>query len=323
MGDVAMSIPVVYAFARVHPDLKITFLSKPFFKPIVKSLPNVTFVAAEVTTVHKGVSGIWKLSRDLKKRGITHVADLHNVLRSKMLRAFLSLPSASLDKGRQEKKALTRSKDKIFKPLPTTILRYTSVFKALGFQEFSTITLPKPMEMEAVQQFVLGCKEKWIGVAPFAAHKGKQYPLDLMRAIIKQLDSVERYTIFLFGAPTEASILKELSQSCSSTKVVADTLTFNQNINLISQLDVMLSMDSGNAHLAAMYGVPTVTLWGVTHPYAGFAPFNQEAHCLLSDRKLYPAIPTSVYGNEVPEGYQEVMRTIIPEEVVAKIQKLA
>lgn len=85
----------------------------------------------------------------------------------------------------------------------------------------------------------------------------------------------------------------------------------------------MLSMDSGNAHLAAMYGVPTVTLWGVTHPYAGFAPFNQEAHCLLSDRKLYPAIPTSVYGNEVPEGYQEVMRTIIPEEVVAKIQKLA
>jgi ADP-heptose:LPS heptosyltransferase len=78
-------------------------------------------------------------------------------------------------------------------------------------------------------------------------------------------------------------------------------------------------MDSGNGHLAAMYGVPTVSLWGVTHPYAGFAPFKQESNCLLSDRTQYPAIPTSIYGNKVPEGYEDVMRTVLPETIVTKM----
>lgn len=89
---------------------------------------------------------------------------------------------------------------------------------------------------------------------------------------------------------------------------------------MISNLDGMLSMDSGNAHLAAMYNVPVITLWGVTHPFAGFGAFNQpmENH-LLPDMERYPAIPTSVYGNKVPEGYEDVMRTIPPERVVAKV----
>ena len=82
----------------------------------------------------------------------------------------------------------------------------------------------------------------------------------------------------------------------------------------------MLAMDSGNAHLAAMYAVPTVTIWGVTHPYAGFSPFNQpQENALLSDRNLYPAIPTSIYGNKYPEGYDKFTETIKPETIVQKI----
>jgi len=84
----------------------------------------------------------------------------------------------------------------------------------------------------------------------------------------------------------------------------------------------MLSMDSGNGHLGAMYGVPTVSLWGVTHPYAGFAPLHQETNCLLSNRDQYSAIPTSIYGNKVPEGYEDVMRTILPQTIVDKIVSL-
>ena len=99
-------------------------------------------------------------------------------------------------------------------------------------------------------------------------------------------------------------------------------LKFPQEINMIAQLDVMLSMDSGNGHLAAMFGIPTVSLWGATHPYAGFAPFQQENHCLLSDRTKYPAVPTSIYGNKVPEGYEEVMRTITPKMIVTKLMSL-
>jgi ADP-heptose:LPS heptosyltransferase len=104
---------------------------------------------------------------------------------------------------------------------------------------------------------------------------------------------------------------------------MAGKLDLSEELQLISNLDAMLSMDSGNAHLAANYGIPVVTLWGVTHPYAGFYPFGQPMdNALLADRKKYPLIPTSVYGNKVPEGYENVMSTIKPQEVLDKLVEI-
>jgi hypothetical protein len=70
-----------------------------------------------------------------------------------------------------------------------------------------------------------------------------------------------------------------------------------------------------------MLGVPVVTLWGATHPYAGFLPFNQTLdNALVSDRNQYPQLPTSVYGNKVVPGYENAMRTIFPDQVVSRIE---
>jgi ADP-heptose:LPS heptosyltransferase len=69
-----------------------------------------------------------------------------------------------------------------------------------------------------------------------------------------------------------------------------------------------------------MLGIKTITLWGATHPFLGFSPFNQPLeNALVSDRNLYPKLPTSVYGNKKEEGYQDAMRTILPEQVIEKI----
>jgi ADP-heptose:LPS heptosyltransferase len=85
----------------------------------------------------------------------------------------------------------------------------------------------------------------------------------------------------------------------------------------------MLSMDSGNAHIAAMLGKKVVSLWGVTHPYAGFYPFNQDKDwAILADRDKYPKIPSSVYGNKYPDDYKNAIRSISSEVIVDKIKAL-
>ena len=122
------------------------------------------------------------------------------------------------------------------------------------------------------------------------------------------------------GGISEIEILASWEKQFKNCISAAGKLSFSEELGFISNLDLMLAMDSGNAHLAAMYAVPTVTIWGVTHPYAGFSPFNQpQENALLSDRSLYPAIPTSIYGNKYPEGYDKVMETIKPETIVQKI----
>ena len=99
---------LIRALIEKHPEIKITFLSKAFLKPLFDDIPNVTFYAADVKNKHKGVLGLHKLSKELKQLRITHIADLHNVLRSKILRSFFKFSTkniAVIDKGRSEKQS--------------------------------------------------------------------------------------------------------------------------------------------------------------------------------------------------------------------------
>jgi ADP-heptose:LPS heptosyltransferase len=326
LGDVAMTVPVIRALLKEYPELKITFVSKPFLKPLFNDIKNVNFYAAEVNGKHKGFLGIYNLFVELSKLKIDAVADVHNVLRSKILRFFFHLTFTKvrfIDKGRKEKKAITRSTNKIFKQLKTTHERYADVFKKLGFNfEISNPDFPEKQNLSSELVKITGEKtEKWIGIAPFAQYKTKMYPLHLMEQVIDQLAKLTNVKILLFGGgKKEVEILSDFENKYPNTINIAGKIKLKQELALISNLDVMLSMDSGNAHFAAMLGIPTVTIWGNTHPFIGFAPFNQPIeNAIIPDLKKYPLLPTSVYGNKIIEGYEDVTESISPQRIFNKV----
>jgi len=330
MGDVAMTVPVLIALKKNHPETKITVLTKPHFEPIFKNISGIKVFRAEVNSKHKGLLGLWKLSRELKLLSITHVADLHNVLRSNILGWFLRSQSVSLrkvNKGRQEKRELVRIENKSFKPLKNTIERYQEVFIELGFtfNIGKSIFLPRQEFSNNLLHFSKEKFKKTIGVAPFATYSSKMYSLSLMEEVIRNLITDGNNRVFLFGGGV--SEVKQLSildsKFGAEVQSVAGTLSFEEELTIISNLDVMLAMDSSNGHLAANYDVPVITIWGVTHPYAGFKPFNQSLeNSLLPDRKKFPMIPTSIYGNKFPKQYEEAINTIKPKTIVSKVLEI-
>ncbi|KAF2336444.1 glycosyltransferase family 9 protein [Flavobacterium daemonense] len=326
MGDVAMTVPVLRAFVKQYPEVKLTVVSRPFFKPFFEGIPNLDFFAFDEKERHKGFFGLLRLFKDLKKLDIDAFADLHNVLRSKVVSLLFALSGkkrATVDKGREGKKELTRPENKIFKQLPTMFERHAKVFEELGFPiNLNNPEFPKKAVLSAEITDLVGENyQKLIGIAPFAQYDSKVYPLDLMQKVIEKLAENKDQTILLFGGgKKEIEILDSLSQPFKNVINVAGKIKFQQELKLISNLDIMLSMDSGNAHIAAMLGVKVVTLWGATHPYAGFLPFNQSIeNALTSDRNQYPKLPTSVYGNKVVEGYEDAMRTILPKKIIDKV----
>ncbi|MGS2763529.1 glycosyltransferase family 9 protein [Sinomicrobium sp. M5D2P9] len=325
MGDVAMTVPVLQTLIKQHPCLRITVVSRAFFRPVFEGIPGVSFFEADIRGKHKGIPGLYRLYRELKAPGVDVVADLHNVLRSNILKLFFLAGGCrvvQIDKGRREKKALTRERNKVFAPLKTTHQRYTDVFEKLGYGiDMSRPVFSGKRELTPATEQLLTAGRKRIGIAPFAAFKGKMYPADLMEEVIGKLNERGEYTLLLFGGgKEEKQALDALQARYAHVVNVAGKLSFGEELSLISNLDVMVAMDSGNAHLAAMYGIRTITLWGVTHPYAGFYPLGQDMNnALLPDREKYPHIPTSVYGKKFPEGYEDVMRTIAPDAVVKKI----
>lgn len=329
MGDVAMTLPVLRKVQETYPQLRFTILTRKFFAPLFEELPGVEVFEADVKGRHKGLAGLRRLTGELRAREIDAVADLHNVLRSSILKQFFQLygiPVKQLDKGRAEKKALTRKEKKDFRQLKTTHCRYADVFAALGYPiKLSDQAFPPKMTLSPTVREIAGTgAQKWLGIAPFAQHNSKMYPQDLMKKVLKALEAHKNLKIFLFGAgESEATVLQQWEQDFPQVVNMAGKVRFREELALISNLDAMLSMDSGNGHLAANYDIPVISLWGLTHPYTGFAPFGQPAsNSLLPDLKQYPQIPTSIYGNKIPDGYYDVMRSIPPTRVVEKIEEV-
>lgn len=320
LGDIAMTVPVVHDLAVQYPDLEITMLSREIARPLFERLPdNVHFFAADLKGRHKGFFGLNRLIRDIHYEDFDYVADFHDVLRSQFLRLNCRLSGqkvAKIDKGRKGKRALTRQKDKVFIQQATSFKRYAKVLEQLGFPvkpQFLKLDYSSFCETQKATW------ETWIGIAPFAKHPAKVYPMEKMEEVIKALSQRENTTVFLFGGGEEEK--RQIAELCAKHPNVQPTQSqrgLAGELALMGQLGVMLSMDSANMHLASLVGTRVVSIWGGTHPYAGFMSWNQNpSDCVQLD---LPCRPCSVYGNKpCLRGDYACLNGIAPSQIIEKL----
>ncbi len=330
LGDVAMTIPVVYSVCRAYPDTTFVMLTQKVATQLFVQAPaNLQVVVADVKGRHKGIAGLYRLSREMRQLSIDAVADLHDVLRSKVLRFFLKIagiPAAVIDKGRAEKRRLTTQKEKKLKPLASSFERYAKVFQTLGFigsTDFASLygEGEGDVTLFAEKTEPKQSGEHWIGIAPFAKHKGKIYPLERMEQVVDQLSKEADCKIFLFGAgDAERRILDEWSKRYPRVITLADKrYGFAFELALISHLDVMVSMDSANMHLASLVATPVVSVWGATHPYCGFLGWQQSEERIV--QRDLPCRPCSVFGNKPCLRDSYACLDIAPEQIVEQVKR--
>ena len=326
MGDVAMSAPVVGALRKCYPEAQIVVMTPSFLQPFFRGIERIEFISPDFKRRHKGFRGLLRLSAELGKFDM--VADLHDVIRTKMLRKVFCLRGAKvvhIDKGREEKKALVAFENKKLVQLKTTIERYREVFLKLGF-DIPPIAPPQrvkyAMSPETAQ--LAGAHDgKWIGIGPFAQHQGKIYPLDHMEQVIAKLSTYENVRLFIFGGgPVEREYSERMEQTYPRVTSVIGRIKLGQEMELVSNLDMMVSMDSSSMHMASLVGVPAVSIWGATHPYAGFYGLGQDPrHAVQLDMACRPC---SIYGNKpCVYGDYPCMKNIDPELVVKKVREVA
>ncbi|HEY8958355.1 glycosyltransferase family 9 protein [Chitinophaga sp.] len=329
LGDVAMTIPVMKQVLDENPDVEIVFVTNRNWGALCAGISRLTFFPADVKGIHKGVKGLYRLFREVRRtHRVTAVADLHNVLRSQIIRTFFRLsgtPVAAIDKGRAEKKALTRRENKILQPLTSTIERYARVFRQLGLRcEMGRKPVFQPRTLPGSVTVVTGSKQgkKWIGLAPFATYREKMYPLEKMAVVLGTLAREQGIQLFLLGGKQEVTLLTQLAAQYPEVIVAAGRFSLDEEMALISQLDVMISMDSANMHLASLFGVPVVSVWGATHPFAGFMGYAQAPENAVQVPDL-PCRPCSVFGNKPCfRGDHACMEWIKPVQIVEKVNEI-
>ena len=308
LGDVAMLVPVVQALAAAFPDWEITVLSRRQTAPLFEGLAgNVRFFGADLRGRHHGIAGLNILLQDLDYKQFDCIADMHNVLRSKYLCLRFCLCGkcvAVIRKGRLSKWWLTRTHC-VNNPLPTTIDRYCHVLRRLGF-----VFDLQPVANQHTEK-------AGIGIAPFAAHQGKIYPLDKMEEVVRLL-SAKGGKIYLFGAgEKEKAVLHDWETRYPNVESLAGRYTMAEEIAVMRRLRLMLTMDSANMHLASIAGTRVLSVWGATHPAAGFLGYGQsEKDCI---QRSLPCRPCSVYGNKPCRFGDYRCLDIPPADIVAHI----
>lgn len=337
LGDVAMTIPAIYSAARCYPDVNFVMVTRPAMVSVFVSPPaNLTVVGADVKNEYAGIAGLRRLARMLVRTYRPDCfIDLHNVLRTRLLSLFLRMhgvPAERIFKPRRQRRRLTRRQNKVMLPLTSQRARYREAFYKAGLgnedtfaglygghdksdaSAFAAITSPRPAD------------EAWIGIAPFAAHDGKVYPPELMEQTVamlqQQADAGRRLRIFFFGGgPAEEEMLGKWAQKYpSATSLAGKRYGFAAELALINRLDVMVSMDSANMHLAAIAGTPVVSIWGATHPYCGFKAWRQADGDII--QIPMECRPCSVFGNKpCYRGDMLCMKAIKPQRIFDRIMQ--
>jgi len=325
MGDVAMAASVLHEFSAHNPNTEIIMVSRSAFKPFFDRIPNLIFHPIQPKTVHKGIDGLYKLYQELRSYKPSAIADLHDNLRSRAISTFFRLTGTEIrriDKGRAEKKRLTRNNKKVFKPLRKTVERYADVFRELGFAVKLSHKIDKsPQEIPANALDLFANKAtKKIGISPFAQHIYKIYALEKMEEVIALLSGLG-YELFIFGGgKTEQTTAENWAKTYKNAHNLIGNFNLTEELAIISNLDLMLSMDSSGMHMASLVGVPVISVWGPTHPYAGFLGYGQlESDCIQID---HPNRPNSIYGNKPCLcGVENCIDLIKPETIVDKIKE--
>lgn len=293
-----MLAPIVRAAATQYPELAITMLSQQRFADLFADMPsNVLFHGVDVKkqSLHDIVAGLDTFDM---------VADMHSVIRSVYVRTAMLLKgarTATIDKGRYDKRQLTHGKHM---PLKHTTERYSDVLAALGY----------PIRPQLVAKPAPGTG---IGIAPFAAHKGKIYPIERMERVVEMLSQKGERVVLFGGGKKEKEILHSWAQKYPNVESVAGKHSMAEELNIIRGLRLMVTMDSGNMHLASLVGTRVISIWGATHPHAGFLGFGQnERDCIQRELDCRPC---SIYGNKPCKFGDYRCMDIEPEEIVSRL----
>jgi ADP-heptose:LPS heptosyltransferase len=328
IGDVAMTIPVVYSAAWANPQDSFTVLTQTFLMPLfVNHPPNLHVMGMNVKTTEKSVWGLLRYVWILRGYRFDKVLDLHSVIRSWTIDLFFLLSGKKvykIDKQRRTYKCLSARPPKQIRPLRPVTDRYGDVFRAAGFcfkETFTSLYADNPEDKAWIQTIAGAKKGRWVGIAPFARHAGKIYPLEQMGKVVETLSNEKDITVFLFGGKgKEQELLEAWSRTYPKTFSMAGLFLFDKELAFIYQLDVLVSMDSANMHLASLVGTPVISVWGATHPYAGFYGYRQRKE--LAVQIDLPCRPCSIYGKKpCYRGDPVCMYNLSPEQISDKVKK--
>lgn len=326
VAKAAMCVHSLRGLRRDYPEVKLTVLTTSALRPLFRGVAGVEYLFADEPQ-YRGLGGEMRLRRAIRASGANGIADLEASPRSRRLRLSITpwrRKVSVIQRGKNQRKLLTRKFRKVMVQLTPLSQRSRDVFERLGLP----FCMPAPVrkkrsgEIPHIASILAGEKRgKWVGVAPLSHHKGNCYPIPQAAELIKQLAA--RYDkVFIFGSGVyQRQFCEGMEKLYPGTVSVAEKASLDEQIDLISVLDAVVTIDNPVLSIASLVGTPAVSIWGATHPFIESCGYGQNP--LYNVQIDLPCRPCSADGRRACLfGHYECMTRITPEMVLSKVIKL-
>jgi ADP-heptose:LPS heptosyltransferase len=296
IGDIVLTTPVVRILKK-QLNAQVHFLTKSVYVSLLKNNPYID-------SVYQIDHSINEVIADLKKENYDYVIDLHNNLRTQILKFRLGVPSRSFNKLNMEKFMLTSFKmDSL--PEVHIVDRYLDAVTNLGVKN----------DNEGLDFFLSDADKVELNLFPkdyIAFVIGGQYATKIIpnNKIVSIIKKVEK-PVLLIGGPEDAIRGEQISIQTENTINTCGKYSLLQSSFLIQQAHSVITHDTGMMHIAAAFKKTIYSVWGNTVPAFGMYPYKADENSKMIEVKDLNCRPCSKIGyDKCPKGHFKCMQEI-------------
>ena len=306
MGDIIYTTPVVRCLKTQLPNAEVHFLTKAAFKYIYDNNPYVDKLLLLKPTLAETIA-------DIKAEGYDHIIDLHNNLRTALIKLRTGIKSSTYKKQTIRKWLSLKFRLKLVPPTHL-VDRYLKAIAFLGVTNDG-----KPIDYYIKNQYQLPAllppshQNGYVAFVIGATHFTKRMPNAKIINLCRQLNT----PILLLGGndvkanghEVAAAIGTNIYNACGIT-------TLDESVFLVSKAQSIIGFDTGLTHIAEAFDRPIASVWGGTVPdLLGVQPYMVK-DVLVAGIDI-SCRPCSKFGLEkCPLGHFKCMYEM-PEEPIA------
>jgi len=313
IGDIVITGGLFKAIKKYDNSTHISVLTKDTFAPLLQSNPFID----EVITIHDKTN-LFTLIQTLKKKNFSLILDLHNNLRSFIIKNLLFIPSFSVFKNSIGRRRLVSLKSESPHSGIRVMQRYFETAEKAGLISKLQVKKHTPylnipaeiIDKIRVKLHMKGFKN-FITVAPEANWQTKKWTK--FPELVKLLSSTSNTKMIIIGKK------RELHFSRKSTLDLSGQLSIMESAAVISLSSGVICNDTGIMHIADALKVPTISIWGPTVKEFGFSPFHKSSRIL--EIKNLKCRPCSLHGSlKCPKKHFKCMNLITVQDVVDELK---
>jgi lipopolysaccharide heptosyltransferase II len=321
IGDVLLTTPLLRAIRHRHPAARITVLTKAAYAPLLSHNPHID----RVIRMEPGRS-LTSVAAELRAGRYTHRLDLHDSVRTRLLRALVPGRWGTYPKHRLARALLIHTKRNRYRDRRPVAERYFSAATGLGVSPDGKppeLVLSTESQREAdtwLASAGLGQTRRLLAVAPGAAHATKRWPVEHWQTLVRQLVT-EGFDVAILGGTDDRPIAAELLRGVDGRVVsAAGAFGLQGTAGLLRRAAALISGDTGVMHMATAVGTPVVALFGPTVDAFGFFPYTSRAGVVELALSCRPC--SSKGGPRCPLGHHRCMIDMVPETVYGMLCRL-